>query len=364
MRSKKGIVEVQFNWIFILIVGAIILMFFISIVVQGSRTSNRKTAAQITFDMSSIFSGALVSTNTEHIVEIPPIDIYFECDNNTGYSSYRVSDSEAPIGDGLIVFSPSYVSGKGRELLTWSTDWNVPYRVSNFLYVTAPAHRYIIVEGSTPSQAQYVFDNLPDQMQKGANVVTDLQNIDDKNNYKVTIVILYNSSIVNPEGAIFVVPPSLMTVSDDDLSLIYVEPILPHIATSIKETGMVYFYKKNNTVFSYDGKSSFVGEASLYGSIYSENVENYNCNMQKAFKRLTYLTGIYEKKAENLLAYYNFYPDPQNCASKIGDAKTDLINILSISKFTESNVNTFYSYINDLKGHNKNIQRYSCPVIY
>jgi len=364
--NKKAVVEIQFNWIFIMIVGAIILMFFITIVVQQSRQSNKKIAASITFDMSSIFSGAQISTNTEHIVDIPPLNLHFECDNNSGYSSYRIEDSERPIGDSLVVFSPSYIYGKGRKLLTWSVDWNAPYRVTNFLFLSTPLMRYLIWNG-TNGNARGLFDDLPDKMMKDNDIYQTVAGISNMNNYKVRIVKLYESGF-DPYNDIVNAPVDLQYMAGTDLTMVYIDPQNSPSRDSLNEWGHIYFFKSNGIQFELVGRTYYFDRASIYGAIFSETYENYNCNMNKAFERLFYVTKIYESRAQGLLDHFSTSSDPQNCFSKILTAKNYLTSIKTASQngffTTDTEASTFYQNVVDLKTQNKNIQRHSCPVIY
>ena len=151
-------------------------------------------------------------------------------------------------------------------------------------------------------------------------------------------------------------------MTNEDLHLVYFENIDP--VNSVLGTGNVYFYEKNDTIFSYVGKRRYIGEASVYGAIYSETMVNYVCNMQKSFKRLAILSSIYEERAESIMDYYNVNPDPQNCRSKISVAKSYLTNMTSIGVFSNNAADELFLNMVGLRNQNKVIQRYSCPVIY
>jgi hypothetical protein len=358
MMDKKGVIEVQFNWIFIMIVGAIILLFFISIVVQQHKASEKKIAFDISSDMASIFSGAQISVNTEHSVEIPPLDIFFECDEQTLYSAYRIKDSELPLGESLIIFSPSYILGNGRNIITWSVDWNVPYRVMNFLYLTTDRARYIFLN-DTQGYGQELYDSVPDFLSK--DIYHNVDQIDDKNNYKVRLI-TFDDVLSSFPG--LVVPTNLQFMKDTDLSMIHIEPIAS-VGQESKISGKsnITYYIKNGTEFLRVGTTQAIGKASVYGAIYSENIENYNCNMKKAYLRLRLLTEIYHDRVEKLKGYYRQNPDPQNCEAKLDDVLYDLENIAGRG-FTQSGVDGHYSDMVSIKQKNKQIQRYSCPVVY
>ena len=137
--KKRGVIELQFNWIFILIAGAIIFVFFISIVNKQREFSEIKSSGTIITNLESILTGAQISTNTVNIVDMPKVDIGFEC--NRFFIGPVPKQTK-----GNVIFSPNLL--KGSQIITWALDWNIPYRVTNFLYITDPELRYIIVNNS------------------------------------------------------------------------------------------------------------------------------------------------------------------------------------------------------------------------
>ena len=350
MFSRKGVIEIQFNWIFIMIVGGLILMFFIAIVVQQGKVSNKRISSSISLDMQSIFSGAQISTNTEHTVDIPPVNILFECED--GYSSYSVGDSVITLGDSIVIFSPDMVYGKSREIITWTLDWNAPYRVTNFLYITSPYARYVIVNDN-PSLSSYVHSALPDLIFK--ELTDDYAGIDDRNNYRVRIARFGDLPEQLP------VPEDLAALEDESVSLVSIESS----GGTLKGTGKVHFYSKNGVIFEREGTSAYLNEASVYGAIYSEDMAMYECNMAKAFKRLNILSMVYSARAGELYTYFMDNPDPQRCRVKISQAKDYVDDIIERSEvFSIQAVGGVYSSMQDLRTTNKEIQRLSCPVIY
>ena len=62
--SRKAQIETQFNWLFILVAGAVILIFFAGIVIKQKSSSEQKIAENVMTDLQSIFTGGSVSTGT------------------------------------------------------------------------------------------------------------------------------------------------------------------------------------------------------------------------------------------------------------------------------------------------------------
>ncbi len=134
-KKKRGVIEVQFNWIFILIIGAVILLFFFGIVRTQKTVSEKKISITVKRDIRAILTGAGVSTGTTSLVEVPKTQIDFDCE---GYSIQKTSPIKT-----LVSFSPDSIYD--IKLMLWALDWNIGYRITNFLYITSPNIRYILV---------------------------------------------------------------------------------------------------------------------------------------------------------------------------------------------------------------------------
>ena len=98
-RSRKAQVETQFNWIFILIVGAIILAFFTYIVIKQKAASDAKIAGKISQQLNTILVGAKVSSGTVQDIPTPEVSIHFTCND------YYIGPASQRLGN-LIVFAP------------------------------------------------------------------------------------------------------------------------------------------------------------------------------------------------------------------------------------------------------------------
>src|SRR3989344_9102992 len=148
MRCKKGVVEVQFNWIFILIAGALILLFFTTIILKQKSSTETKIDISLVSSLQSIISGSGTVSKLADIKTLPRISVGFDCD------SFSIGDLRQSVGKD-IVFSPDFLDGRNLVIRTW--DWNIPFRITNFLYLTVPQVRYIFVEDGS-----YESDNLRD----------------------------------------------------------------------------------------------------------------------------------------------------------------------------------------------------------
>ena len=158
--KKRGAIEVQFNWVFVLIVGAMILLFFTTAIMRQKDISEAKIAATILTDLETITTGAKVSRSTFQIINVPDTKIKFSCDDCL--CKFSIGDNSKPFRD-KVIFAPEYI--KGRQVLAWTQEFSMPFRVSNLLYLTSPQLRYIIrASGSSNLLADLIDETLPDEI--------------------------------------------------------------------------------------------------------------------------------------------------------------------------------------------------------
>lgn len=208
---------------------------------------------------------------------------------------------------------------------------------------------------------QKLYDELPDLIQKDFYEESDYFDLNDKNNYKVRIVKVTDGITAFSKN----VPMNLAYMKEDDLSMVIIEPIGPN-NKNIEGWGKVNFYKKNGSVFSFDDFSYYIGKASLYGAIYSEDVDSYKCNMNKAMQRLGIVTRVYINRSVAMVDYFSSNPDvdTQNCKSYITNAISELTNIYKVPELNAVGTIDLFNAVSSLETQNRLILRYSCPVIY
>ncbi len=322
MESKKGVISVQFNWIFILIAGSLILLFFGSLVLKMRDVSDTAIAETILTNMQTIMTGAEVSVRTINPIEIPDKEIEFSC------NSISVGKVSKPITKNKIVFAPEVI--KGRLLLTWALDWNSPYHVTNFLYLTTKDIKYIFIE-QLDDEAEKIFNMLPDEINKKRE---DISNIKDTgSNFKLVFF-----DVSSPD-----IPSNLKSISDKRISAV-------NINFNFNE---IKFYEKNGDTFDFVKKVNYLSDPMILGAIFSGNQEDYECNIEKAFNKLNLVSKIYEKRTNSLSELYS---------------ETSCISYYDITPFSidysKASITEINSAINSIETSNQYLQSLSCPTIY
>jgi len=334
MKNKKGF-EIQFNWIFVLVAGALILLFFITIVVKQRNLSETSTKSTIFASVGAIIAGAGVSTGTTTIIDLPGSNIEVDCG--------RVSIGEiAKQYQNLILFAPKSIQGK--KLITQTVEFNTPYKSTNLLFMTSTQMRYILIGDS--DLAIEINNSLPSDLNKEfyKNIPVT---ISDENNYKVKFVFFRNidNSILN----------KFAKMQDDDVTAV-------RVTGDIKK-GELEFYKKNSLIWKSNGISPYFTKSALLGAIYSDSNDLYQCNMANVFSRLNIISNVYLKRTT---ALKNDVTRIRNeCKSIYTNALNHLQSINSASSvLNEPNVEVIASASQSLSDENKKAQLASCPLIY
>jgi hypothetical protein len=348
---KKGVIEVQFNWIFVLIVGAVILAFFVSIVVKQKDLSSGRIGTKLATDLETITTGAEVSKGTAQLIKIPNTVIEFQSPDCV--RSYSIGGWNKMYREKLM-FAPSRI--EGRDLLAWTLDWSLPYRVTNFLFLTSPYMRYIIVANAGDELAKRVNRTLPTEMYR--DFTEDPNTINNQNNYMVRLVFFSN----DPDDV--VVPNSLEDMDNRDVSALHVLSTYPY------ETGQVRFYVKRGDVFDQvEQNVSFMGIESLYGAVFTDDRELFVCNMRSAFKKMCFVTDIIQNRTATLLNDFS----SSSCSNDYFlSLDGPLRNLYSNATYmsgnyggaSEEQVQAIYAAAVQLGQHNNNLEMQSCPDIY
>lgn len=332
---KRGVIEIQFNWIFVLVVGAMIIIMFMSFISKQQGIHELSTSIFAANSLGSIFFG-YGNKDISTVVGIPESKIDFNCD------SFSINGVSKQLGT-LNFFSPSHLETNKLNLL--SLGLGLPYRVANFIYITSPDVRYIFIGNS--DFARKVFEKVRGKI--NVDGFTSMQAIEDENDAAVRIIFFGQE----PE-----VPEDLRDAEN---------PITSLRVDGDEDNGTVEFFDFSDGKFEPRGKSNYIREASLFGAVFSDDIERYNCVMEKGFNKLRIISQIYKERTNNITQQYIIDGKNQLCADFYQN------NLLSISNslFTLQSFDTqSYDYediinaTNYIKKINKEADNLSCALIY
>jgi len=335
MMDKKAF-EIQFNWIFVLVAGAAILLFFTAVTVKQKNVAETSTKATVLKSIEAIISGTSVSTDTTNIIDIPDSDIDIECNKISISGTERVSKQY----QSLILFAPSLI--KGNKLITQTLDFSIPYRVTNLLYITSPQLRYVIIGNN--NLASEINKSLPVKSKK--EFYQSMPEIKNSNNYQVRFVVFQDDMISFPK--------SLEKMPDSDVTAIKINGDI--------EKGKIEFWQKNGDSWLSKGVSTYIGKQTLIGAVYTDTLDMYECSMRNVFSRINLVTKIQTERTQKLILRVM---SNTGCNQFYNNGLSHLNNIFTASlSFSIQNVDTIVESSKLLSDQNKNAQAYSCPLIY
>lgn len=351
MKGKKGVMESQFNWLFVFLVGAAILLFFVGFITSQSKQSEQRLGEKVSKDLNTIITQTSISVGKADIVKIPSSSINFNCFpetcNKQGCTSgFTIGGSNVgwptPV---QVLFSPDLI--KGNSLVSWSLSWNMPYHATNFLYLTSPQIRYIFVD--TNPEIRKMFADFPDLVNKDL-IDIDKDQVFFQNNYKVKLI-YYNESIS-------AIPPEITDMPTGSITAVRIMP-----EPGKEEYGEVTFYQNirgDQTLYEVD-KAKFLGKPSMYGAIFSENIEMYECNMKKALIRLYLATAMYHPVVTN----YSNNPGVSDVCQSFFNDITPISQIGIASQSLDLNrAEGIIDNATLVRELNHNLKIFSCPLIY
>lgn len=393
--NKKGIDGSQINWIFMMIAGITILLFFFFVVQKQRALSKEALAEKILTSLQQLFTGASVSTGATNYFETPLVRFDFTCDKDT-CTAYGCGDSSFSMPEyskmrKTLATQPLFSSGtmKGNGMTVITKPWNVPFRAVNFVYITSPSVYYVIIYDGGSDIAKEKATALYDELLPAETV---LQKGKDR---RLIFKKIYASD--NQDGI-----KKISSIQQENLKVIIVGPSnllnSPLISTKLSESGAnkirgilvasnveysadgsVQFYKfnKEKKEWTPEGNSYFVTETGFLGAVYAEDLNNYECNMMKAMAVFSQIGNLYEARRKSLqsAAELNAKDACKVTYSQAGEMLGDLLalrksdgtiplELRTVDTIYKSGVAKSARSLSSLEDYNKKLQKQSCPVIY
>jgi hypothetical protein len=365
-NSKKSQLAIPFHWIFILVAGALILIFFVSIIYRQKSVAEQKIAITLVSDIEEIFAGAGTGeVEATNYLEIPKTEITFICDEETGYSEYSIKGSGKSIQNpNDFMFSPDLI--KGKELVMWSLPWNTPFRIGNFLMIGSTAVRYVVVYEDENAVKDLEFD-LPERFAfeyvklDGTSLYPMIK---DEGHYKIKFIFIISNPQVIPSINL---PGFLKKKPKEDVSAItIVSGDYPHV--------QFYEYDKAEGFKEAlgggtEGRPIYIPsfgddkDSMKYAAIFAEDAGYYKCVLKKVFQRTSLVADVYKRRTQELMVTVPECNNPQyyeynNIDYLIQEAK------ICYNDIDDCIVNSILDPIEEIQDRNEILEGQGCPLIY
>jgi hypothetical protein len=349
-RSKKAQIDIQFNWIFILLVGAIILAFFVGVSVWYKGVQEQKISAEIVTKLDSLFTTAKESPKTARYTEIPAVQLSFSCSpddcSSYGCPSYFAGGGVSMATETDILFTRSEL--ETTNIVTWSLEWALPYKIANFLYLTHTGVRYVLVYDNDHSETYNAAASL---LAENSYITRESINIDqedfsltDKNDAFVRIVAFLDEGELSEN----VIAGFLGDYENGEWDILYVE--------GSSDVGILHYEEES---------VPYYGLPLLIGGIFSQDAAFYSCNFYKAGIQANVVSAVYYQRALALEEYYyNEFPEKDYCAYYFGIDAQDAISGLQKGLLSEEANEDLMSHMGVLQDNNAYAVIKGCPRLY
>ncbi|HIJ11675.1 TPA: hypothetical protein HA278_06465 [Candidatus Woesearchaeota archaeon] len=369
--SKKGQIAITFNWIYVLIAGVVILLFFLTIIYNQKEAAERELSIDVVNLLESIFTGAQVSEKTRTPIDtsgLVDFTLFFECSD--GVNRYGIQDTEGNAENGInSIFAP--LTLQTPRLILWSLPFSMPYKTTDFLMVSSPNIAYYFVgqddlaeqfiEASQDKDAENVI--IP-QNSLNAQIIlpADYAGLTKGGNYHVRIIDLAGG-LVDESGGQQPVPPELAKEDDSSVSLVR---LAGNRATYFKKQGSQWIPDGAPVPIPTLGEKR---DAATYAAFIAGNAEMYACGLRNGYRRLQHVTKMYHHgKLAGLQTKYNVPGDVSACPPLVNALEDTMIryesDIGSCILPTGCQGNNLITRARALEVHNNQLQSNGCFTLY
>lgn len=375
MAAKKAQIQITFHWIYVLIAGTVILLFFFSLVAKQKTVSEENLANDLLQVMESIFSGASVSESTKNIIDTSGLtnyQLYFSCDEGVG--EYGIKDTSSRIQDSVYpIFAPLEV--QSSQLLLWSLPYELPFKVMDLLMIASANTKYILLGDADFAAA---FQHAVPELDVVISSENNLDSLAVGRNTKIRLIDLDNVFVSRT------VPINMQQLDDSQVSAVAFS------TSSDRMNQVVDFYQKQGSSWQKLNRRSIplidlkkdrsTFSPTKIAAIFAGDADSYSCSMQKVFKRLGYLNVIYAQKINDLEEYYQQNPslrESQTCENYINKYTPQLkSSFLSFNSAVRSCLSSFQlgeeanfchnlaKSADEIKEVNKKLAQNSCLTLY
>jgi len=354
--KRNAQISMSIHWIYVLIAGAIILIFFIGIVGRQRVIAERGLSVTVLTKVDTIFTGASLSEQTVNIIDVPDLRIEFVCDED-GYSEYRVAGARTDTPH------QSFFSSKRLEssqFITWTLEFSMPFTVTNLLFVGASTINYMMIyDDVSRVDKDILLDVIPSQYSFDAIHVNDFTSgsFPFSSRYAKLVFLTENVGVL---------PPQIAELSDGDVDSIVI---------SVPDFSSATYYKKRGNRLVVDDTVRIIDSfgddnPALFAALFSADSTMYRCNMAKAFRRMNLVADVYKQRTEEIVNQYSLtnnlcmfvLEDGVDQFSKLGNAAQRCGNMQAYSDSACSA--GMFNLASSVQRRNMIAQNSNCTALY
>ena len=275
-----GIISPVFTYIFVIIVGAVIIGFFTTFAFQQVSLGTKLSSIAIAKTLDDNFNAFSISKSSDR-------DIDFGYDINLLFNNLVCGTLSLENGNDIrtnkVIFSPR--SLKGEKIKAWTLSWKYPYHITNFFYLSNDnSIYYLVYDGNTQRYVEDKFfdDNSQYRIPSRFNIRRIQKS--DINNALVSNLLARNNFV---KLAYFSAPPqniiNLIQTSNNKLKIIEID----------NDDNKVKFYNENI-------EETLLSDEFIVGAIFSEDYNGFKCGFDEAISKIKSVSRLYLAKKDKL----------------------------------------------------------------
>ncbi len=307
--QKRG--QIQFNWVFVIIAGAVILAFFINFTIKYIDLQNQKMGAEMARDLDNNLNSLSNNILTRKDEIALPLNADFEFNCNT--NSFKINNFyNQYISNKIIFSSPKF---KTRILKVWVNSWKYPFKIDNFFYISSDKIKYYLYPApSAISAVLEIKGKIPDIFD--VEILTSTSIPTDLSKYQEVRIISFNGNA-----------PSWNF-------------------PNVKKIKIYLVNKKIDNL-------PYFGDEMMYGAIFSNE---YPCLFEKIKEQFKEIIKIYSSKATGLWSSTS----QQNCDyTSIKNKLNNLVRYLDNRDYDQ-----IPSLITQIDSLNRDLDSKGCVTVY
>jgi hypothetical protein len=347
--SRKAQVSEQFNWIFVVIAGGVILLFFMFVIGNVTSAADLKVKATVITNFDAILTGAQVTPNALNIIEsTKSFGFDVTCDQD-GLSDLSITDSSVsiPITNKLI-YAPTTV--QGEQILVYTVPIRKPFYVGNILLFTDPGTLFFL---HATASDDAIMDRIAKTFPSNISLVRDVFFDESFKNYNHIVVVSTKS------------PPILNNGVDEYFG----EQVLKRKSVTWIEvkgtTANVYSKKDKESIFDFSKRQTTTlhGEEFVSLLAFSKDAHFYDCNYAKLENSMRSIASVYATRslfmANDVRANIDAGADLKEVCAGYYDTASNQFKLIAKSNTPYSN-----PQIAILEDLNRQLLLASCPLVY
>ena len=318
---NKQAVSAIFAWIFIMVVGGLIIGLFFTIANTQAQAGEDRLAQNALQQVNTILNTQATSFDTSTTVRIPARHIRLSCEAFRQGTTSVTLLSQLEIGGFSRITQEDLLVGRdiqSDQLILFSKEWRAPFRIGNILHVSS--NEELLVIKDPPTSWEGVIPEVVNTEEYGGISI-------DASRYQNVRVVVFSNDGYSGHNEF----SGILEAEGQQTHYIHVE-----YEGDVREAGKVTYSQQGND----DGPYHYVGEGMLTGLIWQASAPEANCLQHKLAEDLKRQTTLQLQRRQ---ALHDHYSGTNLC---LGDLTDSHLNNLGAAPGTPQTGNPLYNFVN------------------